>query len=203
MKHIFICGVVLLVLSPMVQAGSTIYTFTGTGSGSLNAIPFSDVSFIITSTADTTNIGLGTPFGLWTVPASATTISITGIGSATFTIPTEIFINFVVGAVGITAPEQNIDIFNIKNASFYSQDLNFPSSYTLSSSVDQVTGPVYFAPYSFGFTFDTTAGAFYMSSISSVNYDANVVPEPSSYALLSVGMTGLAFLARARIRHDA
>ena len=196
MKRIFICGVVLSVLSATAQASSAIYTLSGTGTGSLDAIPFSDVAFTITSTADTTNIVLGTPFGFWVVPDFATTISVSGIGSATFTIPTETFINFEVGATGITAPDQHIDILGIKNAAFFSYDLNSPQGYTLSSSVSQVTGPSYIPSPSLGFTFETTAGVFYMSSVSSVSYQADVVPEPSICALLSMGLIGLTFLGR-------
>jgi len=196
MKRIFICGVVLIVLNGTARAGSAIYTFSGTGSGSLDAIPFSDVAFTITSTADTANIGLGTPFGIWVVPDIETTISISGIGSAAFTIPTETIINFEVGGVSVSAPNQYIDILGIKNAAFFSSDFTSPQGYTLSSSVSQVTGLLYIPAPSSGFTFETTAGAFHMSSISSASYQADIVPEPSMFAMFSMGLIGLTFLGR-------
>ena len=196
MKRNFFFGMVWIAVYCTARASPAIYTFSGTGTGSLDEIPFSGVDFTITSTADTANIGLGTPFGFWVVPDFATTISLSGIGSATFTIPTETFINFEVGAAGITAPDQNIDILGIKNAAFYSYDLNSPQGYTLSSSVSQVTGPAYIASPSMGFTFETTAGALYLSSVSSAIYQADVVPEPSICALLSIGLIGLTFFGR-------
>ena len=202
MKCIFVCGIVLFGLKWTAQASSATYTFSGTGTGSLGSIPFSDVIFTITSTADTTNIRLGAPFGSWVVPDFAATVFVAGVGNATFSIPTQTFINFEVGGAGITAPNQNIDILGIKNSAFYSYNLNPPQGYTLSSSVSQVTGPAYIASPSMGFTFDTTAGALRLTSVSSVSYQADVVPEPSIYALLGMGLIGFTFLERV-MRHEA
>jgi len=191
MKLIFIVGIVSIALYWTAQASPAIYTLSGTGTGSLGAIPFSDAAFTITSTADTANIEIGPP-GVWLVPDLTATVSVSGIGSATFTIPTENIINFEVGVAGITAPDQSI-ILSIQNTAFISNNQNLLQGYDLSSSVSPVTGTT---STPFNVEFETTAGAFSLSFVSSVTYQADIVPEPSIYALLGMGVIGFALSGR-------
>jgi hypothetical protein len=163
-----------------------IYTFTGTGSGSFGADQFSDASFSITSIADTGNIQETS--GIFKVPDSVATVWVSGLGSATFTVPTINVGNTVVGRVGISGSIMAI-LFN--------GDPAF-ASYDLSSPIGPVTGIPIFNP---GLGFSTTSGNFLFTSVSSVTFQAEVVPEPSVVALLGVGFVGLAFRYQSRRKH--
>ncbi|HXR03272.1 MAG TPA: PEP-CTERM sorting domain-containing protein [Verrucomicrobiae bacterium] len=178
MKRIIIFGIIWIAFCWTAKASLIDYTLSGTGSGSLGAVPFSDTAFTITSTADTANITES--LGVFQVPDITATVFVSGLGSATFTIPTDNFdtIDFTPGA-GISSPNQHRDILDISSSAF--------ASYDLSSSLSPVTGT---PSINSGTGFQTTAGNFLLSSISSVTFRADVVPEPSTFALLGVVSVG-------------
>ena len=177
MKRIIIIGI-WIAFHWTAKASLIDYTLSGIGTGSLGAAPFSDVPVTITSTADTTNITVTS--GVFFAPNIAATVSVSGLGSATFTIPTRNFDNSNVAGAGISAPNQQRDILDIVSSAF--------ASYDLSSSLGLVTGtPV----INSGTGFATTVGDFSLSSISSVTFQADTVPEPSTFALLDAASVGL------------
>jgi hypothetical protein len=92
------------------------YTFSGTATGSLGANRFTDASFTLTSTADTTQVmGSG---GIFVVPDLTATVSVAGLGTADFTIPTTNVDNQNLARVGLSDPGQNLAILFEDNPAF-------------------------------------------------------------------------------------
>jgi hypothetical protein len=111
------------------------------------------------------------------VPDITATVFVSGIGTATFTIPTINVANQGIPAVGIGAPNQNLAILFANNNSAF-------ASYDLSTSLGPITGsPTFNGLGSFG----TTVGPFFLSAVSTVTFQAIVVPEPSILVLLGFG----------------
>src|ERR1700682_2950338 len=66
-------------------------TFDGSGSGSLNGVPFSNTAFTITENADTANVvNLG--LLLFSLDSSSASINIQGLGNFTFTSGTRTYV---------------------------------------------------------------------------------------------------------------
>jgi hypothetical protein len=183
MKHIFIIGIVSAALCWTAAASPATYTLSGTGTGSLGADPFSDVSFTITATADTSDITES--LGVFMVSNSIATLFVSGVGTATFTIPTWTVDNTANGA-GISAPNQDRLILGDGNKPAF-------TTYDLGSSLTPVLGTPAFNP---GIGFATTVGDFSLSSVSAVSFQAEVVPEPSAFALLGLASLGFIFQRR-------
>ena len=160
------------------------YTFTATGTGHLGDASFSDALLVFSAVADTTNITETlTPYGptpIFLVPDATATVSVDGVGSATFTSPTYNIVNPQVQASGISWSNL-LDILYVTSPAL--------ASYDLSSSFGPITGTPGINPYAY---FDTTAGIFNLSSVSSVTFQADVVPEPSTFTLLSAALVGTA-----------
>jgi hypothetical protein len=177
MKQIVIIVLISAAMCCLAAASPVIYTLSGIGTGSLGADPFSDASFTITSTADTSDITES--LDVFSVSDSLATLFVSGLGTATFTIPT-MTVDNTAGAAAISAPVQNMAILANFSPAF--------SSYDLNSSLTPVTGtPAFNSDTGFG----TTAGDFSLSSVSSVTFQAEVVPEPSVFALLGIASIGL------------
>ena len=182
MKQIVTIVLISAAMCYLAAASPVIYTLTGIGTGSLGADPFSDASFTITSTADTSDITESV--GVFSVSDSLATLFVSGLGTATFTIPT-MTVDNTAGAAAISAPVQNMAILADFSPAF--------SSYDLNSSLTPVTGtPAFNSDTGFG----TTAGDFSLSSVSSVTFQAEVVPEPSVFALLGIASIGLVLRSR-------
>src|SRR5262249_3683347 len=81
------------------KADPIVYTLSAVGIGSLGGVSFSNHSFILTSMANTSQIT--NPFsGIFSAPNTSATVFVTGIGTATFTIPTTTVSNHNVPDVG-------------------------------------------------------------------------------------------------------
>jgi hypothetical protein len=89
------------------------------------------------------------------------------------------------GVAGISAPNQNMTILADSSPAF--------SIYDLGSSLSLVSGSPLLNPDT---GFGTTAGDFSLSSVSSVSFQAEVVPEPSAFAL--IGLASLGFILQTR-----
>src|SRR5918998_1680897 len=82
----------LLVLhAPSAFADPITFTHQGVGSGTINGTPFSSTSYIITAVGNTSN---RQPFvGGFSIDHESAMISITGVGTFTFTLGTRAFVN--------------------------------------------------------------------------------------------------------------
>lgn len=192
--------VTLLGMSASVKAAPITYLFTGIGSGTLGATPFTDAVFTITALADTDNIDFIT-FGADTpvVQSSSTTISITGLPTATFNTAKRIFNNQTANIVGVNDLALN-DIFNIRATA------PALSTYTLATAFGPLTTD------SSGTTLGNVGTNLGTLSLTRDNETATfqaiteapsaAAPEPGSVALLCVGLLGMAGTLAVRRRHS-
>jgi hypothetical protein len=176
------------------RATPILYTLEGIGSGSLGGTAFTNMYFIITSTADTDQITV-VP-GLFSVPTTSAIIDVTGFSTASFTGFTSEFLS--------TGPGASFPIAGID------QDLNTPDSlsildlfqhpglqgYQLNTDIGPLTGSATFNP---GHPFPTTGGNIIFDTVSEVTYRAYLgVPEPSSIVLLGSAVITCLAVARRR-----
>jgi hypothetical protein len=181
-KAVTVFGTLVWLLAGLcnVQPAEVIYTLSSVGSGRLGTNSFFSAPFTITSTADTSQITHPLT-GIFRVPDITATVFVSGIGTATFTIPTINVVNQHNTAgtpgVGISDPGQGLAIlFAFGNPAL--------ASYDLSTSLGPITGTPGFNNFA---SFGTTAGDFLLSSASTVTFQAIVVPEPSIPGLLGFG----------------
>lgn len=182
--------VTLLGMTASVKAAPITFLFTGIGTGTLGDTPFTNAAFTITALADTLNIEFAT-FGATTpaVLSSSTTISITGLSTATFTTPQRIFNNQPLAIVGVNKPSPpSSDRYDIFNATL--------GTYTLATAFGPVSGSVVAigltgVPTNLG-TLDLTPDSL-NGTFQAISGDvAAVAPEPGSIALVSVGLAAMA-----------
>lgn len=94
-----------------------VYRFDGTGTGTLDVFSFTNAAFSINAFADTADVrGLPGFFEVWN---SSTTIDI-GFAHGTFLVPTRLFVNQFIPALGLS---RGIDLLDINNAAFATYDL--------------------------------------------------------------------------------
>jgi hypothetical protein len=165
------------------RADPITYTFTGTASGSLGANAFTNASFTIVSTADTSQVTMTGP-GIFHIPDLTATVSVAGLGTAAFTIPTINVSNQNLPGAGFSAPDQDLAILFELNQAF--------ASYDLTTSIGPLSGP---PEFNSGFHFATTSGDFVLNSVSgdvTFTAQASPAPEPSALALFGLGAAALA-----------
>jgi PEP-CTERM motif-containing protein len=181
------------------QAAPISYTISAVGSGSLGTNSFSDVSFTITSTADTSQIDINSPLfpDILVVTNESATIEISGLGTATFTSTLSDFANQyvgpqwnrTVGAVGVTDISDGYDIIDVQNSAF--------DTYDLRSSIGPVSGTTF---GNAGYPVGTTAGTFQLNSLpTTATFQATLqsVPEPATVLLVALGL-GVLLIGRRR-----
>src|SRR5690242_8422321 len=150
------------------SAAPIFYIYTGIGSGMLGSNSFAEAPFTINCVADTSQITIsgGDFFEVNNITA---TVSVAGVGTGTFTIPTVNFDTQNLSTVGFSY-SPFADILDVRSPIFAGYDLSTP------------IGPVTGLPgVNRGNQYPTTAGLFQLSSVSSVSFEA--VPEPSTIAL--------------------
>jgi hypothetical protein len=163
------------------------YTEQAVGSGSLDGIPFTDASVVLTMINDTANV-TGSPPILENFGTA--TVSVAGGAPETFT--DEIFVfssQAAPSVVGFADQTLLLNILDDVSASF--------ATYDLTTAIGPIIGTPIFNP---GQSFSTSSGAFSLSGIAgNVTFTATVaaaVPEPSALALLAAGLAGLLGVAR-------
>jgi hypothetical protein len=169
------------------------YSFTGTGTGSIDSTSFTNSSFEVSINGNTANVmvqpSLGGALGILNLPG---TIEIAGIGLLTFSDPL-----FVFG--GIPNDEIGFGEFFQGNLIVISASGSGLATYDLKSDFGPVTGTNLFLNQFHGVT--TNQGELTFTAMSPATFVADLspvtsIPEPSHLLLLGFGLLWLWGLRR-------
>ena len=172
------------------KAGPITFTETQVGSGSLDGTAFTNKTVTITLVGNTSS--LTNPFGQNYDIAGTATVSVSGVGSDTFSDQIEAFVNQSDDTAGIFDLTLLKDILDTDDPAF--------ATYGLTTAI----GPVTDEPYGFpGTTFPTVDGSGFQLTTSLVEgndstFTATLAPEPGTLGLLSAGIGVLLLGRRAR-----
>ncbi len=184
-KIAFVLSLALLTAGT-VSADSIMYTFTGTGSGTVGTSIFLNQSISITVLGDTENV-LNPTAGIFVNASLNTSIDIPSVATIRVEDLTNMFSNSTPNSAGIGIGDGtlNLALFGLIPANSYNLISDF--------------GPLFNANPVAAREFvnvATSEGTLDMTSWSNVAFDASLspVPEPSSVLLLSVGLLGAAVM---------
>jgi hypothetical protein len=190
----------LAILTPCAHAASVTYVETTTASGSLGGSSFTNALVTMTAIADTANVMPIPLFNALGVDDESATVSIAGLGTATFTgtAGTHFFVNHgslgVSPTVGLAAGSiaaPRADILDVTNPVF--------STYGLTTSFGPVSGTTSGGGGG-AFSFATSSGPLFFDAFTAAGtFQATVVPEPSSLVLTGIAaVAGMVMGARRR-----
>ncbi len=157
------------------MASTITYTEQITASGTIGSAAFEDALLTLMFTGDTSNVTGGS--GFFTIDATGTTISISGIGSGTVTDSgIEVFVNQGAVAAGFGSAQGSIlDTFD-----------NAFGTYDLTTAIGPITDTNFIRP---DLTFATTLGGLNIASGGDSTFTASTgVPEPMSAGLVALGL---------------
>ena len=174
-------------------AGAELITFTheGSGSGSLNAVPFADLAFTITAVADTED---RVPLGTSGTPGSAVshqfaTIELEGLGLFEFVTDTRTFVNRGEGLVGFGRSRDGgvngSDLFNGPGGS------DLLASYELDVSIGPIAGSALLLQWNSvasGPVLTSGGQLFFSDEFVPATFTATLVPEPGLAGLMLIGL---------------
>jgi hypothetical protein len=162
------------------------YTFSGTFDGSLNGVGYSDQNFTITLVGDTSNVTFGG--GEYSNTASAATFTVGGTQGTLTGTSNEIVSNpsFSSGTIIFGQAQPGPAFVAEGGTGFGTYDLTTAYLLTLASGVSQTMGSTYL----------TSLGNLVFNNITSVSFQASLIPTPlpSTLPLLAavVAILGIA-----------
>jgi len=171
------------------------YIFSGTGSGRLGANFFTNAPFTLTASADPAQVTYLLPPVL-KVSDYSTSVSITGIGNATFTTNFQTLHfnnpNASESGVGLSLYYQGPNLIFMQGAAL--------RPYTLTTSFGPQAGNSTFSAN----LFPTTAGDFLLTAVSSGSFQAilQTVPEPATLSLFGLLSIVLVIQRRRSLRKN-
>jgi hypothetical protein len=187
MRMDLLTALCVALLCQSASAAPITFTFTGNDSGSLDGVAFQSRNFVITAHGDTDNRRLllnvgGSPFG-WSMDHSSAEIANDGFSSVDFTSETRTFVNNVLSSVGFGRAggadlydglgEPSVEEWDMTTSIGPFSSGGFLTQWNLQMSEVQTSG----GQLAFNEKFFTTGATF----------QATVVPEPSTAALLVLG----------------
>jgi hypothetical protein len=185
---------VLFVSAFAASASPITYTEVATGTGTLDGIGFTNALVTITlvgNTSGATNCGTNC-----TANFGSASVTVSGVGSDTFTSSTHAFANQNLNAVGISTSLG--DILNTSSSAF--------ATYLIADAIGPSTGS---SGINSGLVFSTSGGSFDLTSIlnNQSTFTATIspspVPLPSALPLFATGLGALGLLGWRRKRKAA
>lgn len=178
----------ILVSGSLCLAAPITFTFQGTGSGTVNTVPFSSASFTFTESSDTSlvtsssipgfSINYITPF------ASGSIINIAGFGTGTISTLTD-----VADSQDLVTPGNSFVAFAMTTGGDVAGRAVIFATYNLQSAL----GPISTTnPFVSNFTISSTLGTVSFSSVSNITFTATTIPEPGTFPFMCVGALLLA-----------
>ena len=173
------------------EAGLITYTESTIATGTLGSHAFSNAMIVLTFVGDTTNVQQTSP-SLYVNPAGTATLTVAGLGMATFTDQIQVFDDQKY-ALGFTDLAINKDILDEAAGAF--------NTYDLKTAIGPVVGVLYPGT---GPSFSTDQGGLVLTSASAMaTFRSSTVPEPSSLALCGIAGAFALVIARSGRKRTA
>jgi hypothetical protein len=168
---------------------SIIYTEQAIASGTLGGQTFTDALLTLELVGDTGNV-TGSP-GVFTNTAGLFTVSVSGIGTATFTDFMEVFDN---QSPTLTPPAAG---FAVEGGSVLDTFNTAFALYNLTTPIGPISGTSFIRP---DLTFNTTLGGLIITSAEDSTFTASTaVPEPTSLILVATGALIICYRLRRKL----
>ncbi len=186
--RLMVVPVLMLLVVIDAKAAPIIFTYTGTGSGTIGGASFSNAEFVLTATGDTANRLYDDTSHAFLIPHDSASILIGGVGMFDITTSTKTFVNTFSDIVGFSMGGiDGLDLYNSPvNAVFGSWDM-------LASLGPVVEATFRMFQWGSSRSLSTDAGLLNFDGDSNVagSFEATVIPEPTTLALLGVGVLAL------------
>jgi hypothetical protein len=166
------------------------YVFSGSATGTIGSIAFTNAALTITASADVTTALLNPGIADLDFPSPGLTIAIAGIGTGTLTGDADIFVNYsfsggTIGVETVSAQLAEIEDTDIGSTIF--------ASYNLQSSLGPIGTEAADPDIPQFQNISTSIGSLTVSSYNSIRFQALVgastaAPEPGGLALIAIGM---------------
>lgn len=197
-------GLGVMALVGVANAVPITFTHIGVGSGTIGSNSFTDAGFTITDTGDTaargdcTDLTISPPGSCFFINDISASIAISGLGTFSIFTPTRTFVDQDLQTVGFSlAGIGGQDIFIGPDSPSF-------ATYDLTTAIGPITGFGQLVQnQSLAGPLITSGGEllFQDGFVPQATFQAvlsSSIPEPSSFLLLALGLSGLAFFRRAR-----